>query len=91
MNNDFIIQSLLELKEHIDSTIDEVKNGQYEEDGDLSFSVELEHFVEHIIMSWHCRNMTWNDINKMTYEEYENMSFSIPKFHSNYQLVELEE
>ena len=91
MNRFAAINELDELKEHIESLISEIENGDYDPDGELSYQVGLAHLMDHLVRAWHFSKLTDSEIEALGQEGFERATFSIPKLNGWESLVEAEQ
>ncbi|MEP1151260.1 MAG: hypothetical protein ABJH08_05980 [Balneola sp.] len=88
MNQQAAVFQLSELKDHIDTIIEEIVNGDYNSDGDLSYQVGLSHLYDHLNRAWHFSKLTDDQINALDQESFERTTYSIPKLDGNFRIVE---
>ncbi len=69
---------LNEAAEHLQNLIQEVDQGEYDEDGDIAFAVTLSHVVNHLLCAFNSRDMSWDDFSKASQEAYEEGAYTIP-------------
>ena len=77
-----------ELAIHIKEVIAEIENGDYDEDGELSYTVGLEHLMDHLVKAWHYGQMSDEKIDSLTHEEVVKLTQAIPKLNVDHRLVE---
>lgn len=88
MNRMWAINELDELKEHIETVISEIENGEYDPDGELSYQVSLSHLMDHLVRSWHFSKMTDDEISDLSQEAFERITYSVPRLNAEIRLVE---
>ena len=88
MNRNAAIFQLDELSVHINEIIAEIKNGDYDEEGELSYLTGLQHLMDHLVNAWHYSRMTDEKINALTQEEFDKLTLSIPRLNLMHKLVE---
>ncbi len=88
MNRNRAIFQLGELISHADDVIEEIREGRYDEDGDICYQVAINHLMDHLMLAWHYAVMSDEDIDQMTQEQFEKLSTAIPQFEVNHQLVQ---
>lgn len=88
MNRISAITELDELKEHIDTVISEIENGEYDQEGELSYQVSMAHLMDHLVRAWHFSKLTDEQIAVLNQEAFERITYSIPKLNADVRLVE---
>jgi hypothetical protein len=69
MNKDYVLYNLIEAKEELDRTIQEL---QLElEYGDPEFSVAMQHLYHHLNTAWNARNATVERTNECSDSDYK--------------------
>jgi hypothetical protein len=88
MNRNRATWELTELADHLKTVVDEIESGRYDENGDLSYQVGLEHLMDHLARAWHFAQMTDEQIDALTQEQFEEVTRAIPKLGIEQRLVE---
>lgn len=88
MNRIASINELDELREHIDSVITEIQEGEYDPDGELSYQIAIAHLMDHLVRAWHFSKLTDTEIEALGQEGFERATYSIPKLMGWEVLVE---
>ena len=91
MNRAYASLQLAELSSAIKNVIADIDAGHYDDDGDLSYEVALGHLMDHLSLAWHYSRMTDDEVERVSQEQFENLTTAIPKFQYNLRLVELHE
>ncbi len=91
MNQLAAISELTELKDHIETLLEEIVNGDYDADGKLSYQVGLSHLYDHLNRAWHFSKLTDDQIDALDQESFERITNSIPKLDGNFRIVEANE
>lgn len=86
-NRNAAVWELNELAVHVKEVIAEIENGDYDEDGELSYSLGLEHLMDHLVRAWHYGQMTDGQINSLTQEEFGRLTRAIPQLNVSHRLV----
>lgn len=80
-NRDAAVFELRELQDHINSVIEEIEKGCYDDDsGNLSYPVALEHLMDHLVLAWHYSRMSHEEINSVSQDRFVRLTCAIPKF-----------
>ena len=84
---------LHELKHHLDDVIKQAESDRYDDDGDLSYSVDLGHLLDHLVLAWHCSRMNREETGNMSQKVFERLTYAIPRFYctDDYRLVDFYE
>ncbi|MEM6458466.1 MAG: hypothetical protein AAF710_03645 [Planctomycetota bacterium] len=82
-------QQLDELIVHAKNLITEIEEGRYDDDGDLSYPIALSHLMDHLVRAWHYSQMTDDQVARISQEQFERVTYSIPKLNIEHRLVEL--
>lgn len=87
MNRFWAIFQLDELKGHIDDVISEINEGDYDEDGELSYEVAIGHLLDHLNLAWHYARMSEDQIESKSQEQFERLIKSVPNLMGYRRLV----
>lgn len=88
MNREAAKWELLELAAHLGEIVQEIDAGRYDDDGDLSYQVALEHLMDHLARAWHYAQMSEEQIDALTKEEFNAVTSAIPKLGIEQRLIE---
>lgn len=88
MNRNAAKWELLELAAHLKDVVQDIDAGRYDEDGDLSYQVGLQHLMDHLARAWHYAQMSDEQIAALTQEQFDAVTNAIPKLWIDQQLVE---
>lgn len=88
MNREAAKWELLELADHIKAVVEEIDAGRYDEDGDLSYQVGLEHLMDHLARAWHYAQMSNEQIDALTQDQFNAVTNAIPKLGIEQRLIE---
>lgn len=89
MNKAEAMMQLDELGEHIQDVIARMEGGRYDEEGDLSYVIDIAHLMDHLVEAWHYAHLCDDKIRGMAQDDYVKVTCSIPKFQRGYRLVDL--
>ncbi|MFN3165730.1 MAG: hypothetical protein ACE37H_01560 [Phycisphaeraceae bacterium] len=78
MNREQAIFQLDELGVHVRELIDEIDQGRYDEDGDLSYEVAVAHLLDHLAMAWHYARLSNEQIDAITQADFERLTNAVP-------------
>lgn len=65
---------------HLDSLVAELRSGKIGSDDEPAIAVELGHILDHISRAWNCKDMTPEEKSRLSQEEFERLSNTIPNF-----------
>jgi len=80
MNIDSISFDLGEALIHLEKLVAEIRSGRMKTDDDRALAVELSHIQDHISLAWNCKDMSPEEIAKLSQEEFERFSNTVPNF-----------
>jgi hypothetical protein len=78
MNREQAIFQLDNLCVHVQDVIKQIEQGRYEEQGDLSFEVDIAHLLDHLAMAWHYARMSDQQIDSISQADFERLTRSVP-------------
>ncbi len=88
-NRFYAVNELSDLRDHTQEVIDEINEGRYDEEGDLSYVHGLAHLLDHLARAWHFSRLTDNEISDLSSDSFQELSVSIPKFTGDEKFVAL--
>ena len=88
MNRERAKWELGELADHVKTVIEEIDAGRYDEAGDLSYEVGLDHLMDHLVWAWHFSRMTDEEIAALTPDQFAAITRAIPRLNVEHRLVE---
>ena len=88
MNRERAKWELMELRDHIITLVEEIDAGHYDENGDLSYQVGLEHLMDHLVRAWHYAQMSDGEIDALTQEQFRKLTSAIPQLGPDQRLVD---
>ena len=63
---------------HLTDFINELKLGEYDEDGEYCFQTGIQHIYEHLNMAFHTKNIPIEHLGQISQAEYETLSDTFP-------------
>ena len=87
MNREQAKWELGELIDHAREEIKKIDDGRYDDNGDLSFQVGLEHLMDHLVWAWHFSRKTDVEVDGLI-PQLGKIACAIPKFREEYRLVD---
>ena len=88
MNREAAKFQLLELADHLKTIVEDIDAGRYDDDRDLAYQIALEHLMDHLACAWHLAEMTDEQIDGLTQEQFEAVTNAIPKLGIEQPLIE---
>lgn len=88
MNKNVAVQELDEMIVHAKDLIAEILNGDYDEDGEVAYSIDLSHLMDHLVRAWHYAKMSDEQVADLSQDDFEKLTYAIPKFDIQHRLVE---
>ena len=73
---------------HLESLVGELRSGQIKSDDEPALAVQLGHILDHICLAWNCKDMTPEQKSKLSQEEFEQLSNTVPNFYGGRVLGE---
>ena len=86
--NDLMAVGADELAEHAAALAIEIREGRYENDGDLSLEVALGHLMDHLVDIWHVSKMDDGENERESHEDYCARCLEIPRLQDGYHFVD---
>jgi hypothetical protein len=80
MNIETVKFDLGEALIHLESLVAEVRGGQIKNDDEPALAVQLGHILDHISRAWNCKDMSLEEWSKLSREESERLSNTVPNF-----------
>ena len=65
---------------HLESLVAEIRNGKVGSDDAPGLAVDLGHILDHISRAWNCKDMSPDEKSKLSQEEFERLSNTVPNF-----------
>jgi hypothetical protein len=78
---------LSEAKIALDDLIKKVEQGKFDEGDDVLIAIDLEDILSHLCLAWHFRCRNDSELQRLSQETYEVLSYSIPKWHEDLRLL----
>jgi hypothetical protein len=79
---------LSEASEHLQKLVADLHAGRMGASDDTGLGVQLAHILDHISRAWNCKDMTGEQASKLSQEEFERLSNTVPNFHGDKVLGE---
>ncbi len=80
MNVETVHFELAEAAYHLQELVAELRAGKIDDRGEPAVSVQLGHILDHISRAWNCRDMTPEQTSKLSQEEFQRLSNTVPNF-----------
>jgi hypothetical protein len=71
---------LSEALEDLQALVTKLRTGEIHADDDPELAVRLGHILDHISRAWNCKDMPPEEKSKLTQEEFERLSNTVPNF-----------
>jgi hypothetical protein len=83
MNTDIIHFELNEASIHLANLVTEIRDGTIEPDNTPALAIDLAHIMDHLCLAWNCKDMTHEQMDALTQEEFEQLCNTVPNFMGN--------
>jgi hypothetical protein len=80
MNVETVHFELAEAAYHLQALVAELHDGKIDDRGEPAVSVQLAHILDHVSRAWNCKDMTGDQKSKLSQEEFERLSNTVPNF-----------
>jgi hypothetical protein len=88
--NDLMAFSAEELSEHASNLADEIRKGDYEDNGTLSLQFALTHLIDHVVDIWHLSKTNDAANERESQQGYEKRRLQIPRLQDDYEIVDID-
>lgn len=79
-NRAAVLLQLSEAKLALDAAIEKAKSGDYDDESPVVMAIDFEHVLYKLCLAWHFKHLTDDELNKLSHEEFERLSKTVPNF-----------
>jgi hypothetical protein len=80
MNTEIVHFELNEASIHLAELVAGIRDGTIEPDNTPALAIDLAHIMDHLCRAWNCKDMTHEQKDSITQEEFERLSNTVPNF-----------
>jgi len=79
-NRAAVALQLSEAKLALDAALEKAKSGAYDDESPVVIAIDFEHVLYKLCLAWHFKNMTDEELNRLSQDEFKRLSNTVPNF-----------